>query len=159
MKWCLLATLALGCVPTLSAGYDASSSVKGPVHAMSPNIGQKPGYAFGAGLRSKRIGVEAGIQLRDILSTASLEFRTRVLKTRFIAADMHFGPAAGVVVVDEMTPPQLGQGYRVGVGLAATLGPVNAFADLYVMNVGFRGEGPAAGFSSMTGLTLGFALR
>jgi hypothetical protein len=160
MKWYLLAALASGCMPTLSAGYDASSSVRGPVRTMSPNMESSPGYAFGLGLRGKRAGVEAGVQLHDTLTTASLEFRMRVLKTRFIAADMHFGPAAGMLVVDdEMLPPQFGQGFRLGVGLAGTVGPLNAFADVYVMDIGFLGDGPAAGFSSMTGLTLGFALR
>jgi hypothetical protein len=133
----------------------------GPVRTMSPNMETTPGYAFGLGLRGKRAGVEAGVQLHDTLTTASLEFRMRVLKTRFIAADMHFGPAAGMLVVDDemLLPPQFGQGFRLGVGLAGTVGPLNAFADVYVMDIGFLGDGPAAGFSSMTGLTLGFALR
>jgi hypothetical protein len=94
---------------------------------------------------------------RFLISTASLDVRFRWLAAMHLASDMHFGPAGGFLIDRGSGEKQLGQGFRVGVG--AELGPLNAFADLYVIDMAFRGEGPAAGTSSMTGLTLGIALR
>lgn len=188
----LLAVTAVltGCVPTLSAGYDASSSVKGPIRGLlnqpvatargenAPPVENTRSYAFAAGLRSRVLGIEAGVQLYDVkgasfsvpteydptsprflITTASLDVRARVLKTKYFATDMHIGPAGGFLVDRGAGATQVGQGFRVGIGFAATLGPLNTFADLYVIDMAFRGDGPAAGTSSMTGLTLGVALR
>lgn len=190
MKWLPLAVLATGCAPTLSAGYDAMSSVKGPVHDLlnqpvatargedAPPVENTRSYAFAAGFRAQRIGIEAGVQLHDVkgasfsipseydptqprflITTASLDFRLRWLAAKHFASDMHFGPAGGFLLDRGAADTQLGQGFRVGLSVAAMLGPLNTFADVYVIDMAFRGEGPAAGTSSMTGLTLGFALR
>lgn len=190
MKWLLLAVIATGCAPTLSAGYDAMSSVKGPVHDLvkqpvatargedAPPVENTRSYAFAAGFRAKRLGLELGLQLHDVkgasfsipseynpteprflISTASLDVRVRVLEAMHLASDMHFGPAGGFLIDRGSGEKQLGQGFRVGITVGAVLGPLNAFADLYVIDMAFRGEGPAAGTSSMTGLTLGVALR
>lgn len=185
MKSLYLIVLATGCAPTLSAGYDAMSSMKGPVHDLmnqpvttargedAPPVENARSYAFAAGFQKHRVGFEAGLQLHDVesesfsmdpntppfvMSTASAELRLRWLEAMHIASDMHFGPAAGLVFDKRAMDKQFGEGFRVGISLGAQLGPINAFADLYTIDMMF-GAGPAEGTSQITGLTLGIALR
>lgn len=191
----LLVLGLVGCTPYMSAGYDAHSSIKGPLGNMvtqpaatarneSANVApveDTHSYSFAVGGGGKRIGLELGTHLHDVkgasfslpsvsdmgvdptsprylFATTSIDFRFRWILSRFFVSDMHIGPAGGFVLDRGTADYELGKGFRVGLTVAARLGILNAFADLYTTDMSFS-EGPAKGISSLTGLTLGFSLR
>lgn len=183
----------VGCTPYMSAGYDAHSSIKGPIANMvtqpaatardesgtAAPVEDTRSYSFAIGGGGKRLGLEVGAHLHDVkgasfslpgamgvdptsprylFATTSVDFRFRWILSRFFVSDMHIGPAGGFVLDRGTSAHELGKGFRVGVTVAAKLGVLNAFADIYTTDMSFA-EGPAKGISSLTGLTLGFALR
>jgi hypothetical protein len=57
-----------------------------------------------------------------------------------------------------MIGKQFGNGYRFGAMVGGQLGPLNVFADVYETDMAFD-AGEAKGVSTLTGITLGVALR
>ena len=194
-RWSVVLLALVGCTPYMSAGYDAHSSIKGPIANMVTQpaatardasgtvapVEDTRSYSFAVGGGGKRIGFELGTHLHDVkgasfslpsvsdmgvdptsprylFATTSIDFRFRWILSRFFVSDLHIGPAGGLIVDRGTASHELGKGYRVGLTVGARLGVVNAFADLYTTDMSFD-EGPAKGISSLTGLTLGFALR
>jgi hypothetical protein len=145
----------------------------------APPVENTRSYSFAAGTKMHRLfAVEFGLHLHDVkgasfampstdwdptaprylITTGSLDFRIRWLKFRHFASDLHAGPAGGLLVDRGTGGSQLGQGFRLGAAVAATLGPLDAFADFYLMDMLYV-DGPAKGGTKMSGLTLGFAFR
>jgi hypothetical protein len=136
-------------------------------------------FALGAGFGGGRFGIELGTHLHEVngasfslpssegvdptsprylLATTSLDTRVRWLALRHFVSEIHAGPAAGMLVDRGMLGYQFGNGYRFGAMIAGKLGPLTAFADVYETDMAF-GEGDAKGKSTLTGITLGLALR
>ncbi len=195
MKWLVLALLAaVGCTPYVSAGYDTSSSLRGPIKNMvtqpaatarqetAPPVEDTHSYSFavGAGF-GERIGIELGAHLHDVngasfsmptieqrgvdpnsprylLASTSLDLRYRWLALRHVTADIHLGPAAGLLVDRGLLDYQVGDGFRFGATLGIKLGMVSAFADLYETEMVFA-NGDAKGVSGLTGVTFGIVVR
>jgi hypothetical protein len=193
--WLAIAVMA-GCTPSLSAGYNAYSTMSGPVSTMMTQpvataredpasvapVENTRSYAVSIGGsfgKKKRMGIDVGAQLHDVngasfsmptltgfdptsprylLTTMSIDVRYRPLALSYVVADLHAGPAGGIVIDRGMLGYQIGQGARYGVMVAGKLGPLNAFADLYQMKIVFD-DGAAKGVSTLTGLTVGLALR
>ena len=186
-----VAACATGCMPTLSAGYDARTNLSGPIKNLvttpvatargesAPPVEDTHSYSFAAGFKLHRFGVEFGLHLHDVkgasfsvpspqsydptsprylITTGSVDFRIRWLQVAHLASDLHFGPAGGFLVDRGTAGTDLGQGFRIGAAMATTLGPVNAFADFYLLDMVYV-DGPARGSSSLTGITIGIALR
>ena len=145
----------------------------------APPVEDTRSYSFAAGIKLHRFGVEFGLHLHDVkgasfsvpsetsydptsprylITTGSLDFRIRWLEFRHFASDLHAGPAGGFLVDRGTAGMEFGQGFRLGAAVATTLGPLNAFADFYLLDMVYL-DGPAKGGSSMTGVTLGFAFR
>jgi len=187
----LVALAAVGCTPTLSAGYDTHTTISGPLKNLTtqpvatargedaPPVADTKSYSFAAGVGMHRFGVEFGLHLHDVkgasfslpspenydptaprylITTGSVDFRVRWLKLSHVASDMHFGPAGGFLIDRGTAGTDFGQGFRLGMAVATTIGPLNAFADLYILDMIYNG-GPAAGGSKLSGITLGLALR
>lgn len=137
-------------------------------------------FAVGAGF-GKRIGVELGAHLHDVngdsfslpslehlgvdpnsprylFASASLDLRYRWLAMKYLTADVHLGPAAGMLVDRGMLDFQIGNGVRFGATVGVKLGPVSAFADVYETEMVFA-DGDAKGVSGLTGVTFGILVR
>jgi hypothetical protein len=190
----LVAVVATGCTPYLSAGYDTNSSLRGPVKNMvtmpaasarqeaAPPVEDTHSYSFalGAGF-GERMGIELGLHLHDVnaasfsmptiqdmgvdpnsprylIGSTSLDVRYRPLALRHVTADVHLGPAAGMLLDRGLADYQIGNGFRFGATLGIKLGKVSAFADLYETELVF-GDGDAKGVSGLTGVTFGILVR
>lgn len=137
-------------------------------------------FAFGAAF-GPRIGIELGAHLHDVngasfslptieemgvdpnsprylLGSTSLDIRYRWLLTRYVTADIHLGPAAGLLVDRGLLDYQVGDGFRFGATFGVKLGMVSAFADLYETEMVFA-DGDAKGVSGLTGVTFGILVR
>ena len=189
----LCALALVGCVPSVSAGYDTYTHLSGPVANMvnepaatarqetAPPVADTRSYslAFGGAFGKSRMGIEVGAHLHEVngasfslpdatgvdptsprylLATTSIDVRFRWLNLRYLVADVHLGPAGGVLVDRGLIDAQLGQGFRFGAMVAGKLGPLQAFADLYETEMVFN-DGAAKGVSKLAGLTVGLALR
>ena len=145
----------------------------------APPVENTKSYSFAAGFKLHRFGVEFGLHLHDVkgasfsvpnpesydptaprylITTGSLDFRVRWLQFSHFASDLHAGPAGGFLVDRGTAGTDFGQGFRLGAAVATTLGPLNAFADFYLLDMVYL-DGPAKGGSKFTGLTLGLAFR
>jgi hypothetical protein len=172
---CLLVALVLpACNPTLTAGYDATSVVRGPLANVVSTRPDAGNYAFGIGGGARNFTIELGVEPRAsaeaqpapafepapryLTTMASLDMRWTLMRFHALSLNLHAGPAVGVL--DERTSGamQLGEGFRTGGGIVLALGHVNAFVDLYRSGLVFS-DGPAAGTSILTGVTVGVGLR
>jgi len=190
----LCALALVGCVPSVSAGYDTYTNLRGPVANMvnqpaatarqetAPPVADTRSYslAFGGSFGKSRMGIEVGTHLHEVngasfslpesidgvdptsprylLATTSIDVRFRWLDLRYLVAEVHLGPAGGVLVDRGLIDAQLGQGFRFGATIAGKLGPLQTFADLYETEMVFN-DGAAKGVSKLAGLTVGLALR
>ena len=191
MKYLIVAAVALaGCTPTLSAGVNTNTTLRGPIKNLvtepvatarsetAPPVDDTRSYSFAAGTKMHRFGIEFGLHLHDVkgasfamptsewdptaprylITTGSVDFRVRWLELAHFASDLHVGPAGGLLVDRGTGGTDFGQGFRLGAAVATKVGPVNAFADFYILDMIYL-DGPAKGSTMMSGLTLGFAFR
>jgi hypothetical protein len=93
-----------------------------------------------------------------LLSSAVAQTRFTWLRIANLSTDLHAGQA-GAMLLDRTTGErQFALGFSYGAGFALTLRPIVVSLDFY--RTGFRfTTGPATGFSAMTGVTVGLALR
>ena len=145
----------------------------------APPVENTRSYSFAAGFKMARFGVEFGLHFHDVkgasfsvpsadsydptsprylITTGSLDFRVRWLSLPHLASDLHAGPAGGFLVDRGTAGTDFGQGFRLGAALATTLGPLNAFADFYLLDMVYL-DGPAKGGTKFSGVTLGLAFR
>jgi hypothetical protein len=142
-------------------------------------VAEHRSYAFSIGGGNRHVSVSTGLQLHDInsatfslptiqgvdplsprylLSTLSVDCNIGVLLLPHFDAGFHVGPAAGIVIDRTDGSYSTAKGMRFGATAAVWWGKVAAFADLYETDMAFTG-GPAKGTSTLTGVTVGVALR
>ena len=167
----------------VSAGYDMSPKVSGrlaPLVSQSMSSTPAPAgssYAATIGGRVKAFSIDVGVQAHDVsqasfaipnplapsgprylTGSTSLDFGCDVITWHHLSVHMHAGPALGGMI-DRMTGGTYSaQGMRAGAGVSASLGPLTAFVDVTDTQLAFT-DGPAAGNSTLTGVTVGIALR
>lgn len=183
----LVLLMLVGCRPYMAAGYDTMSGGTGPLAQVSSDNqvarpaegadvvaaptapGRNLAFAIGGGVKDFRI--ELGVQPRNVsgdsfsfsdsskrfvTALASLDARWTPIRVSRFAGSLHVGPT-GAVVVDKMQGLSYGQGIRFGATAAVSVAGLSLYADVYRCDVGFD-AGPAAGMSSLTGMTVGLAL-
>jgi len=91
-------------------------------------------------------------------ATATFEIAWAWLHWKWVSSYIHAGPSRSVLYDRSGGSNDWGFGYRYGGGLAASLSQFSIYADLYKTGLVF-GDGPANGFSSASGLTVGIAFR
>lgn len=168
-----------GCSPTVTAGYDTTTTVRGP---LAPFISARPdarNYAFGVGGGARDFTIEIGVQPRAaadalispaaqpsaggttpryLISSGSLDLRWTPLRYRMLSANLHVGPAIGGMVDRTSGDVSVAQGFRSGTGVALSWKRMTAFVDYYYGALIFA-DGPAAGTSHMSGITVGVGIR
>lgn len=157
----VLALLVTGCRPYISAGYDASAHVNGPLAGMMQ--GSTPSYSVAVGGGARDFTVQLAAQKRDagpqeVAPSSSLDLAWTWLRFRHVSTNVHAG-GAGMLLVDRMTGEHaFGEGFRYGAALDLQASIVHVIVDYYRVGVVF-GDGPATGFSDMTGVMLGVMVR
>ncbi len=184
----VVAALALSaCHPKLSAGYDASAHVRGPLANLStiPRIagftgdleGATPapegrtanlGLAFGDRNFQIGIGVRANNIAKSTLdvangpqflsAAASLDFRYSWVHIGPFSTNIVLAPTRTVLVDSANATYSWGNGLRYGTGMMVKLSVFGLYADLYQEKIVF-GEGPAFGNSTRTGVSVGLAFQ
>lgn len=137
-------------------------------------------YSGGVGVGGRDFQVEVGVHVHDVTAdsfsmpdatgavaaespryltaSASLEARWAWARLSRFASFVHGGPVHALIVDRTSGLTTSGDGYRFGANLELALGPVTAYVDAYRETVGF-GEGPAAGWSDLQGVTVGATFR
>ncbi len=170
---------AAGCYPTVTAGYDTTSTVRGP---LAPFVSTRPdarNYAFGVGGGARDFTLEVGVQPRAaadalvspaaqpsargtapryLISSGSLDLRWTAIRYHMLSANLHIGPAVGGMVDRARGDFAFAQGFRSGTGVALSWRRITAFVDYYYGALAFS-DGPAAGTSHMSGITVGVGIR
>jgi hypothetical protein len=138
-------------------------------------------YSFGFGMSARDFSFGVGLHATDVTSDSlsiptastlasyatsphyvtgggSLDVSWTWLRVKLLSTSLHVGPSYDMLL-DRMTGARnYGPGVRYGAGLTAQLWIINAYVDLYREALVFN-DGPAAGFNSTTGVTIGIALR
>jgi hypothetical protein len=163
-RWLPLALVA--CTPSLSVGYETHTRLSGPMATMMVDDTRSVSADVGGNF-NKRVGLTLGARVHDtnfsavpryMFASTSIDVRYRPLVLKHLIGELHVGPAGGVMFDSGMLDYDIGQGVRYGVMIAAKLGPVAAYADLYQTKLVFE-DGAAKGVSTLTGLTVGLSLR
>ncbi|MEO7094328.1 MAG: hypothetical protein ABI175_13820 [Polyangiales bacterium] len=184
----VLAALVLGaCHPKLSAGYDASAHVRGPLANLStiPRIagftgdteGTTPApegrtvnaglafgdrnFQFGIGLRANNIAkstLDVANGPQYLSAAASLDFRYTWVHIKNFSTNLVLAPTRTVLVDSANKSYSWGNGLRYGAGMMFQVSVFGLYADLYQEKIVF-GEGPAFGDSTRTGVSLGLSFQ
>ncbi len=135
-------------------------------------------YAIEVGSKFRNFTLGLGLQAHDVTSasfslpssqqaigaphfldaTSSLDIRWSWLKLRYFTANIHVGPAYAMLLDRTTADASWAPGYRYGAGFAVAVGVFGVFLDAYKTGVVFS-DGPARGYSELTGVTLGLALN
>lgn len=193
VKRALLGLAAAGCMPHMSAGYDTTTHLSGPLSNMVTQpaaaarqdpatvdpVVQQRSYSFAAGGGNRRFGIEAGVHLHDVnsqsfdlptvqgvspssprylLTTLSLDMKIGIVLLPHFDAGVHLGPAGGLVIDRTDASHAYADGLRFGAMASLWWGHVAGFVDLFETEMVFT-SGPAEGTSTLTGFTVGIALR
>lgn len=168
--------LLAGCHPRFAVGYDARPRAHGAMAAMkappadaltagTPAVPDGGDYSFAAGGGAKDFTISGALELHDVTrdgpyltAAAGLDFDWRLIRYRWFSTAIHVGPRRTVMVDRDTGEREWGYGLRYGVGVAVAVSVIEVFADLHRDSLQFD-FGPAAGDSSLSGLTLGLALR
>ena len=142
-------------------------------------VAEHRSYAFTLGGGNRHFSIASGVQLHDVngasfalpslqgvdplsprylLTTVSVECNVGLLLLPHFDAAFHVGPAGGIVIDRTDGSYATAKGMRFGAMASLWFGKVAAFADLYETDMAFAG-GPAKGTSTLTGVTVGVALR
>ena len=177
----LLAALVSGC--HLQAGFDASSRINGPLHALmsQATVSRTDGvtnlpptgggtYALEAGFGNQMVTVNGLFAVHNVTSTSftpgagylattlGVNARWAVLRWKGISPVIAAGPAH-MMLLDRTTGDRTwGNGVRAAAGLQYRMGAVALFADAYHEVVVFA-SGAAAGASKLDGVMFGLALQ
>ena len=183
----LAALVATGCHPRLSAGYDATAHVRGPLANLQsiPRIAAITGdpnaapaapegrtINVGLGFGDKVFQIGLGVRANNIAKStldvangpqflsaaASLEMRYSWIRIKNFSMNTMLAPTRTLLVDSAAGQYSWGNGIRYGVGVLVKLGSFGVFADGYQEKIIF-GEGPAYGNSTRTGLSLGLAFQ
>lgn len=184
----VVAALVLAaCHPKISAGYDASAHVRGPLANLSTipriagftgdTVGTNPapegrtanvGLAFGDRNFQVGIGVRANNIAKSTLdvangpqylsAAASLDFRYSWVHIGPFSTNIVLAPTRTMLVDSANATYSWGNGLRYGTGALLKYSAFGIYADLYQEKIVF-GEGPAFGNSTRTGITVGLAIQ
>ena len=182
----VLVLLFAACHPRLSAGYDTSAHVRGPlaslqsiprVAAFSGIEGTTPaaegrtvnaGLSFGDRVFQLGIGLRANNIAKSTLdvtngpqyvsAAASLDFRYTWVRIKNFSTNVVFAPTRTLLVDSSNASYTWGSGVRYGAGVVLALSAFGVYADAYQEKIVF-GEGPAYGNSTRTGLSVGLAFQ
>lgn len=162
VRWLVLALFVMGCRPYIAAGYDASAHVNGPLATMmSARTTGSYSVAVGGGARDFTVQLaaqqhDAGAQ--EVAPSSSLDLAWTWLRLPHVSTNVHGGGAA-MLLVDRMTGEHaVGQGFRYGAAVDIEASVFHVIVDYY--RAGFLfGDGPATGFSDMTGVMVGLMVR
>ncbi len=184
----VVAALALAaCHPKLSAGYDTSAHVRGPLANLStiPRIagftgdtagtnpapeGRTVNAGLGFGDRNFQIGV--GLRANNIAKStldvangpqylsaaASLDFRYTWVHIKNFSTNVVLAPTRTLLLDSANATYNWGSGLRYGTGMLFEVSVFGVYADLYQEKIVFN-EGPAFGSSTRTGVSVGLAFR
>lgn len=185
----LLALLGLGvlaaCGPRVFVAYDASAHLSGPLATLGditrvtavtgitvppPPEGKTFALGLGFGTRWLTVGGRlyangvSGAML-DALSGpqyvsagGALDVRGALRVVRGLSVTATLAPTRTVLVDTTRGDATWGTGIRYGAGLSYALWMVSVYADAFQEQLWFA-DGPAAGNSTRTGLTLGLAFQ
>jgi len=183
----VLVVVLAGCHPKLSAGYDTSAHVRGPLGNLQsiPRIagltGQtdlaatapegrtvNAGLAFGDRVFHIGIGVRANNIAKSTLdvmngpqylsAAASLDFRYTWIRIKNFSTNLVLAPTRTLLVDSANASYSWGSGIRYGAGVLIALRSFGVYADAYQEQIVF-GEGPAYGNSTRTGVSVGLAFQ
>lgn len=184
----VVVALALAaCHPKLSAGYDASAHVRGPLANLSsiPRIagftgeteGTNPapegrtanlGLAFGDRNFQVGIGMRANNIAKSTLdvangpqylsAAASLDFRYSWIHIGPVSTNLVLAPTRTLLVDSANGSYSWGSGLRYGSGVLVKASVFGIYADVYQEKIYFS-EGPAFGGSTRTGVSVGLAFQ
>jgi len=184
----VVAALALSaCHPKISAGYDASASVRGPLANLSSipriagftgdaqdgtpapegrtaNLGLAFGdrnFQVGVGLRANNIAkstLDVANGPQYVSAAASLDFRYSWIHIGPFSTSIVLAPTRTILVDSANGSYSWGNGLRYGSGAMLKYSAFGIYADLYQEKIVF-GEGPAFGDSTRTGLTVGLTFQ
>jgi len=141
-------------------GNSYAAEIGGKVRDFSVGVGLQAHDASSASfsLPSFNSGQQAPDSPHFLAATGSIDVRWNWLKLRYFNANIHAGPAR-TMLFDRMTADvSWGNGYRYGAGFGVALGAFGVFLDAYHTGVVF-GDGPANGYSELTGVTIGASLN
>ncbi len=182
----VIAAVLAGCHPKLSAGYDATAHVRGPlanlqsiprVAALTGVEGSAPapegrtinaGLSFGDTIFQIGIGMRANNIAKSTLdpmhgpqyvsAAASLDFRYTWVRIKNFSTNLVLAPTRTLLVDSASASYTWGSGIRYGAGLLVKLSAFGIYADAYQEKIVFS-EGPAFGNSTRTGVSLGLAFQ
>jgi len=161
----------------IATARSTSIAAAAPADSASTSAGDSYSLAIGAGVRA--FTVEVGVHAHGLTSGAltipdansqqpgmahyltassSLDLHWHWLQWRRFSTDLHAGPAAGLLLDRMSGEKSWAQGFRYGTGVDFRLSPAIVFVDVYRTGLTFSG-GPAIGYSDITGITIGLALR
>ena len=89
---------------------------------------------------------------------ATLDIAWAWLHWKWVSSYIHAGPGEAILYDRSGNANHWGFGYRYGAGAAASWSRLSIYADLYKTGLVF-GDGPATGYSSASGLTVGIAFH
>ncbi|CAN5898941.1 hypothetical protein BH11MYX3_BH11MYX3_01050 [soil metagenome] len=182
----VIAAVLAGCHPKLSAGYDTTAHVRGPLANLTsiPRVaaftgieGTTPapegrtinaGVAFGDKVFQIGIGMRANNIAKSTLdaingpqyvsAAASLEFRYTWVRIKNFSTNLVLAPTRTLLVDSASANYTWGSGIRYGAGVLVKFHALGIYADGYQEKIVFS-EGPAFGNSTRTGLSIGLAFQ
>jgi hypothetical protein len=93
-----------------------------------------------------------------VTGSGSLDLAWTWLRIKMVSTSLHVGPSYGLLVDRATGDRTYAPGVRYGGGLGVQLSIFTAYVDLYRDASAFR-DGPASGFNSTSGMTIGIQLR
>ncbi len=180
-----LVALFVGCHPRLSVGYDATAHTRGPLAQLQPiaritavtgtpappppaGTNVSAGVAIGDRLFALGLRVHAnnlsGSTLdplrgpQYVSAAAALDFRFAWVRFRRVALTSVLAPTRTWLLDSTSGDASWGSGIRYSAGVEVSVSRFAVYADAFQELVVFI-DGPAAGHSRRSGVTLGLAVR
>ena len=185
MRLALLGFLATAaCSPRIAIGYDSTAKMTGPLANLMPiarrtaltgeeaaPIPEGRNYSLGLGFGDKNLTLGLRVQGNNISSStldtegpqylsaaAALDFRYSILRWKGLAATGFLAPGRTLLIDSTDGERSWGSGIRYGGAASFALAGFSVFADFYQEKLIFS-DGPAAGNSARSGVTLGLAFQ
>jgi hypothetical protein len=187
LRFLAVAIMLTACHPRLSVGYDGQAHTTGPLANLQtiPRIAAVTGiaiaapappegrnYNMGLGFGDKNFTINVGLRANNISKStldivngpqyvsaaAALEFRYNWLRWKNFALSMQLAPTRTFLLDSTSGNYTWGSGVRYGAGMNVAAKFLSVYADAYQERIFFF-DGPAAGMSTRTGISLGVAVQ